>query len=208
MITYNDIYEAAKKEGYSEQLQELSKDFVEEVADYLKDKKEISSKEDDDFSDLIVKTKKQLENAQTLFKELMLKRRKKILNLILIAAETGISKKDFDNMLEFEKELFEELMKCMDSSNKKVLKVFNNNGKAGGHPLSITPEKGQVRNLLSITLEEGKSNEELKQIVTFKENVEEFIDLEGNKLGPFKQGDETELPKEIAKILIEDGKVE
>lgn len=221
MITYSDIYEAAKKEGYSEPLQKLSKDFVEEVADYLKDKKEISSKEDDDFSDIIVKTKKQLENAQTLFKELMLKRRKKILNLILIAAETGISKKDFDNMLEFEKELFEELMKCMDSSNKKVLEVFNNNGKAGGThkgdtPLSnpeegkrkyITPE-GQMRNPLSITPEEGKSNEELKQIVTFKENVEEFIDLEGNKLGPFKQGDEAELPKEIAKILIDDGKVE
>ena len=32
-------------------------------------------------------------------------RRKKILNLVLIAAETGISKKDFDNMLDFEKEL-------------------------------------------------------------------------------------------------------
>ncbi len=177
MITYSDIYEAAKKEGYSEQLQVLSNDFVEDVADYLKDKREISSKEDD-FSDIIIKTKKQLENAQTLFKELMLKRRKKILNLILIAAETGISKKDFDNMLDFEKELFEELMKCIDSSNKKVLESFNG--------------KKQTSN----------------QMVIFRENVEEFIDLEGNKLGPFKQGDQTELPREIAKILIEDGKVE
>ncbi len=178
MITYSDIYEAAKKEGYSEQLQELSKDFVEDVADYLRDKREISSKEEDDFSDMILKIKKQLENAQTLFKELMLKRRKKILNLILIAAETGISKKDFDNMLDFEKELFEELMKCIDSSNKKVLESFN-----------------------------GKK-EASNQSVTFKENVEGFIDMSGNKLGPFKEGDQTELPREIAKILIEDGKVE
>ena len=42
--------------------------------------------------------------AGILFKELMLRRRKKILNLVLIAAETGISKQDFNNMLSLEKE--------------------------------------------------------------------------------------------------------
>ena len=124
MITYNDIYEAARKERYSEQLQKLSKRFITDVADYLKEKKEITSKEDDVFSDIIIKTKKQLENAITLFKELILRRRKKILNLILIAAETGISKQDFDNMLTFEKVLFEELMKCIDSSDKKLNKTL------------------------------------------------------------------------------------
>ncbi len=201
MITYNDIYEAAKKEGYSEQLQILSKDFVEDVADYLRDKKEISSKEEDDFSDGILKIKKQLENAQTLFKELMLKRRKKILNLILIAAETGISKRDFDNMLDFEKELFEELMKCIDTSNKKVLESFN------GKPLRIgiaEEKEARERGRLHIGIAEKESS---NQSVIFKENVDEFIDMEGNKLGPFKEGDKTELPREIAKILVEDGKV-
>ena len=178
MITYNDIYESAKKEGFSEQLQSLPSTFVEDVADYLKDKREISSKEEDDFSEVFVKTKKQLENAQILFKELMLKRRKKILNLLLIAAETGISKKDFDNMLDFEKRLFEELMKCIDASNKEVMSSFNS--------------KGEQR---------GKK-------IKFKESVEEFIDLKGNNLGPFKQGDEVELPRAIANILIDDGKAE
>src|SRR4030043_1147421 len=120
MITYNDIYEAARKERYSDQLQQLPKNFVSEVADYLKEKKEISSKQDDVFSDVIIKVKKQLENATTLFKELIIRRRKKILNLVLIATETGISKQDFENMLAIEKELFEELMSCMDASEKKL----------------------------------------------------------------------------------------
>ena len=84
MITYNDIYEAARKERYSEQLQELSKNFISNVSTYLEEKKEIASKENDVFSDIIVKTKKQLENAYTLFKELMLRRRRKILNLISV----------------------------------------------------------------------------------------------------------------------------
>ena len=51
VITYNDIYEAARKERYSEQLQALPKNFVDEIAEYLKDKKEVASKEDDIFSD-------------------------------------------------------------------------------------------------------------------------------------------------------------
>ena len=76
MITYNDIYEAARKERYSEQLQSLGKNFVEEIAEYLKDKKQLASKDDDVFSDAIAKTKKQLENAVTLFNELMQKKKK------------------------------------------------------------------------------------------------------------------------------------
>ena len=44
MITYNDLYEAARKERYSEQLQQLSKNFILEIAEYLKEKKELVSK--------------------------------------------------------------------------------------------------------------------------------------------------------------------
>ena len=124
MITYSDLYEAARKERYSEQLQPLQKNFITEVAEYLKEKKQLSLKEDDIFSDMVVKTKKQLENAITLFRELMIRRRKKILNLVLIAAETGISKQDFENMLSFEKSLFEELIKNIENSEKKLVRFW------------------------------------------------------------------------------------
>jgi len=180
MITYNDIYEAARKERYSTQLQPIPKNFVEEVSNYLREKKEIASKQDDDFSDVIMKTKKQLENAITLFKELMLRRRRKILNLVLIAAETGISKQDFDNMLTFEKDLFEDFMKCIDSSDKKVNEVLNG----------------------------GKTENSKNELVVFTEDVEEFMDLEGGKMGPFKKGQVANIPKEIVKILIEDKKAD
>jgi len=180
MITYNDIYEAAKKERYSEQLQSLPKNFVEEIAEYLKDKKEMASKEDDVFSDVIAKTKKQLEQAIILFNELMLRRRKKILSLVLIASETGISKQDFENMLAFERELFEELMKGMDFTDKKIQQILN--GKK---------------------LEEDKN-----ELILFRTSVEEFMDLEGGKLGPFEKGQMANIPKNIAKILVDDGKAE
>ena len=179
MITYNDIYEATRKERYSEQLQDLPKNFVSEFAVYLKDKKDISSKEDDDFSDIIVKTKKQLENANTLFNELMRLRKKKILGLILIAAETGISKKDFDNMLQFEKELFEDLMKCIDISNKKMNETLN-----------------------------GKIEEQKNSMIVFLTDVDSFLSPDGEMMGPFRKGDVANIPKEIVRILISDGKVQ
>jgi len=180
MITYNDIYEASRKERYSEQLQKLPKSFIIDVAGYIKEKKEIASKEDDSFSDIIIKTKKQLENATTLFKEFITRRRKKILNLVLIATETGISKQDFDNMFSFEKELFEELMRCVDISDKKLNAILNGDN------------------------QEKQKNE----LIVFNEDVEEFVGLDGEKMGGFEKGQIVNIPKEIAKILVEDGKAE
>src|SRR3989344_6569584 len=104
MITYNELYDALRKERYSEQLQPIPKKFINEVSAYLKDKKEIANKENDEFSDTILKTKKQVENSISIFKELMLRRKKKILELAFVATETGISKRDFENMLAVEKE--------------------------------------------------------------------------------------------------------
>lgn len=181
MITYNEIYEAARKERYAEQLQPIPKNFIKEVADYLREKKEIAMKGNGDFSDSAVKMKKQLENAVTLFRELIIRRRKKILGLVLIASETGISKQDFENMLQIEKELFEEIMKCVEISDKKLNELLN-----GG-------------------IEEKTSENNL---VLFIENVDSFVGLTGEKMGPYDKGQIVNMPKEIAKILISGGKVE
>jgi hypothetical protein len=100
--------------------------------------------------------------------------------LVLIAAETGISRQDFENMLTIEKELFEELMRCIDSSDKKLNETL-----------------------------EGKEKELQKnEMVVFNKDVDEFLDLDGNKVGPFEKGQIANIPKEITKILIADGKAD
>ncbi len=180
MITYNDIYEASRKEKYSEQLQALPKGFIQDVSQYFKDKKEVAGKDEGLFPDSSLKNKKQLENAMVLFKELLRLRRKKLLQLAFIASETGISKRDFDNMFLFEKKLFEKIMKDIELMDKDILSELN-----------------------------GNIGEERKHIlVTFKEGVDEFVGLEGEKLGPYEKGQIVNLPKEICEILIADGKVD
>ncbi len=183
MITYNDLYDALRKERYSEQLQQLPKNFIKEVSLYLKDKKEIASKKTDDFSDTIIKTKKQFENSLAIFKELILRRKKKILELSFIATETGISKRDFENMLQVEKEMFDSIMKTIERTDKKVSEML----------------KG---------MDEEEAAKAKNKMIVFVEDTDEFLDLEGNKLGPFKKGDVANIPEEISNILIVDKKAE
>ncbi|MFW6233194.1 MAG: hypothetical protein ACOC3Z_00865 [Nanoarchaeota archaeon] len=179
MLTYNDIYEASRKEKYSEQLQKLPKNFVKEFAEYIKEKKKIISQEDES-SDNSIKTKKQIENAQTLFKELIRKRKSKILQLVLIASETGISKQDFDSLLNFEKDLFEKLTQCVNDSDSSLYSMMSEKGK------------------------EESSND----LIIFKEDVKEFMGFNGVKMGPYEKDQIANIPRDVANILIEDGKAE
>jgi DNA replication initiation complex subunit (GINS family) len=181
MITYKDIYDAAKRERYSETLQPIPKNFVKEVAQYLKEKREAASKDNDVFSDVLLKTKKQLENAITLFQELLRRRRRKIMNLVLIASETGISKQDFNNMLLIEKKLFERFVADIEKADKELSSFLNGNG-----------HEKEVEN----------------EMVVFLEDVGDFVGMDGNNLGPFSQGEVSNIPKAVAKILVEDGKAE
>lgn len=180
MITYNDIYDAARKERSSEQLQKLPDTFLEDVASYLKEKKDLASRQDDIFSENGLKTKKQLENAITLFRELILRRRKKILNLVLISPETGVPRDELDNFFIFERNLFDDLIKCLEISERQFDEIFNR-----------------------------YTNEAMKnEKICFLEDTEEFVDLEGNNLGPFSAGDVVVVSKEISNILIESKKAE
>ena len=181
MITYNELYDALRKERYSEQLQPIPKLFIKEVSAYLKDKKEIANKDDDNFSDTILKTKKQLENSISIFRELILRRKKKILELAFIAAETGISKRDFENMLLIEKEAFDGIMKALEKKDKKIEELLK-----------------------------GKETENKPQnkMIVFIEDTDPILDLEGNEIGPFKKGDIANLAEEVATILIGDKKAD
>jgi DNA replication initiation complex subunit (GINS family) len=183
MITYNELYDALRKERYSEQLQPIPKRFINEVSIYLKDKKEVANKDNDDFSEDVLKTKKQYENSISIFRELILRRKKKILELAFVAAETGISKRDFENMLAVEKEAFDSIMKILEKSDKKINQLLK--GVGGEEAIK------------------GKN-----KMIVFIQDTEEFLDLDGNQVGPFKKGDMANIAEEVSNILILDKKAE
>ena len=180
MLTFSDIYEAMRKEKYSENLQMLPKKFLVDTSDYFREKKEFLNKEDDLFSDMAIKNKKKLDNAVSSFRDLLRIRKKKILNLAFVASQVGISKKDFENLLAFEKELFEELVKALEKA-----------------------EKNQVADMSG-----SVSNERKHKLVRFLEEVPAFLGFDGGDVGPFSKGEVANLESEIVDILSKDKKVE
>lgn len=175
MITYPEIYELLRKEKYSEQIQPLPKSFSKDLAEYFEDKRKIANKTDETFNDAIVKTKKQLENAIIVLRELMTRRQKKIIDVAIVAAKTGMSKKDYDNLLDSEKRLFDAILKELEEEEKGLNDIIS----------GMSKEK-DLKN----------------KLVRFIQETEEFSDLEGNKLGPFKAGDIANIPKEVSEILV------
>ncbi len=178
MLSYNDLYEIIRKEKYSEILQPLPKRFLEEMAEYFQDKREQSTKEGDLFVDAITKSKKQLENSVSLFKELILRRKRKLLQLVLVAAETGVMKRDYENMLDIERGVFEQLVKVFESEDK----------------------------LIAQQMQGKKEILEKYRLILFHQNVDQFIDMSGNTIGPFTSGELAHMDREVAKILVDTGK--
>ncbi len=82
-------------------------------------------------------------------------------------------------MLDFEKTLFEELMKSVDASDKKLHQELN-----------------------------GEEEKQKNELVMFSEHVEEFTGLNGEKMGAFEKGQIANISREIAKILVDDKKAE
>jgi len=73
------------------------------------------------------------------------------------------------------------LMKCLDVSDKKLNELL---------------EGGKVAEV------------QVNEMVMFKEDVESFVGLDAENMGPFEKGQIVNIPKEITKILFEGGKVE
>jgi len=182
MITYQEIYDILRKEKYNEGLQPLPKNFLKEVGEYLEDKKKTLGKEDSGtglFSDTIRMTRKQMDNSIAIIKELITIREKKILTLSLTASMTGIGKRDTENLLGHEIDLFDIVVKQLEQCQKEITKK-----------LEGREEEKEARNML----------------IRFKDDVPAFLDGEGQELGPFKQDEIANLSAQIAAILIADGK--
>jgi hypothetical protein len=180
MLTFSDIYEAMRKEKYSDNLQLLPAKFLMEVNQYFEDKKNFLKGEKDLFSDVAIKNKKKLDNAMNSFRDLLRIRKKKILNLAFVASEVGIGKRDFDNLFPFEKDLFENLVKALEKAGKSQSEDMNPSQSANGK----------------------------HKLVRFLEDTEEFLGTDGEEIGPFSKGEIANLDSEVVSILESGGKVE
>lgn len=173
MLGYSELYELSRKEKYSEALQPLPKNFLEDFAEYVKSSTSTSHREDS-LLGASPTSNKQLENALAIFKELILKRKRKILNLVFVATETGIMKRDYEHMLSIEKEIFDGMVRMFEDGDKKMSQLLQGTSK----------------------------KEATSKMILFREDVDPFVDHNGTEVGPFKSGDLANLDSDVAGILV------
>jgi len=173
MIKYEDLYEVLRREKNNDALQKMPAGFMKDFSEFIHENKKAITKSDDFFADDIMRYKKEYENSMVLFKELILRRKKKLLNLVFIANETSVMKKDFENMLSFEKDLFDSLLSSVEQTDKLIAML-----------------------LLNGYADSDKAN------VLITEDVEPFVDMSGDSVGPFSKGDTVLLDKKVADILV------
>lgn len=179
MLDYNELYEYVRKEKYGEQLQPLSKQFVNDVGEFFEIRRRQMSQSSEMFSEDALREKKQFENALAIFRELIRIRKKKILNLVFVASETGIMKRDFGTMLDFEQELFEKLVGAIGDADKALQNSLHGrtSNSSGAH-----------------------------KMILVNYPIAEFVDMNGNSIGPFDKGILVNLDTKVADILVSEGK--
>jgi DNA replication initiation complex subunit (GINS family) len=124
-ITYETLFEFLRIEKSREELQKLDDGFYNHVIQYLKQKQDMLDKkrhESDLFAaEEIKKIQIQIDNVHRILKDLHTKREKKILNLAWNKARTNSSLVTTQNLLQEEKQLFNNLSEQLLSFRSDVL---------------------------------------------------------------------------------------
>ena len=101
IITYESLYEILRREKFKEEIQELPKDFIKKVVNYLNDKAgiiETQEKKRSIFSGEVDRVKKEFLNIKKMIKELFERRERKIIDSAIMTARSG-GQLNFKNLL-------------------------------------------------------------------------------------------------------------
>ena len=202
-ITYETLFEILRLEKGREELQKLKETFFEDVADYIEEKNKIlnnSANKMDLFSSTEKeKTRQQIQNTKRILKEIYDRRERKTLNLAIIKAKTGSSAIDTSGMLQLEKQMFEELTFNLDNYRKGILiNLFN----------AKIPQVKERNDIKGQEEDNKKEEKEKFMMIRFKKQVPQFVGKELETYGPFEEDDASNIPTEIATLLIGKGRAE
>ncbi|NQU98686.1 DNA replication complex GINS family protein [Candidatus Woesearchaeota archaeon] len=183
------------------------------------------------------KTRIQIQNIKKIVKELYEVRERKIIRIAVNKSKTGSTLTNTTAMLPTEKTFFNEVLEVLNSNRDSVLKnvLFFENGEIRVTPKPAPvdekkedeppkeevseevekeeeekeePETEPVEKEEEVKQEEAGDDYDEKVKVKFTGEVPKFLGKKLEVYGPFKEGDEAEVPRIIANILINKGKVE
>jgi DNA replication initiation complex subunit (GINS family) len=164
-ITFELIRKIQREEQRTPKLTKLPESFYKNVKSYLENKRTASNR----------RVALEAKNAERLVEDIFNRRERKLFNLSIITARTGIAP---ENLTEEEKVFFESIVDKMKERRAKIIDKI---------------------------LEKAAGKKETETLVVFSEDVPEFVGSDMKTYGPFKKGDISKLPKENMKVMINRG---
>ncbi len=204
IITHETLFEIIKREKDRTELQKLDDTFFNDVVDYIKEKKKITSNESLFSSDEKKKVQIQIKNIRRLLKDLYDKREKKIINIALDKSRTKSDVIDISALLKEEKILFEYLVTLFNRFRAGILYNLLNES------IPVVEKEKTDNSEVKEIIEKQTKNEVKKdtKLVRFVHAVPKFVGKELEEYGPFEEDDIANLPNEIADVLINKDRVE
>ena len=194
IITYETLYELLRREKSRSEIQDLGKDFFNDVIKYVKDKKDIlesqKSKDNVFAAREIERTTKQLDSIYRILKELYEKREGKILTSATLNSRND-SKIDMSVFLPDEFKFYETIKNDLNLYRKGIL---------GNLLEGKLPVLGEPKVI--------KSDFKDKMLIRFIIPVPKFVGSNGFNYGPFEEEDVANLSLDVAKLLIEKERAE
>jgi len=235
-ITYETLFDLLRREKTREELQELDKTFYSDVVAYMQAKQSLIDNKGSQAelfgASESEKIKLQIQNIKKIVKELYDRRVSKIMKLGMNRSKAGGGISNTVAMLPEEKTFFDETLLLLNKNREDILnqilffeklesrvslkKDFVEAKKEFSKVKSASEEETNEE----IDEDEGTSEEkdskeqesdddyDIKVSVRFKDKVPKFVGKKLETYGPFEEGDEAELPRIIAKILINKDKAE
>lgn len=235
-ITYETLYEILRAEKTKDELQELDENFYANVLVYLKEKTKIlqdAAMKDNIFAtDEMETTRLQISNIKKIIKEIYDRREKKILDIAINKSRTNSDIIDTSNLLLQEQKFFKTItglldlfrqgilhqllllkepnieMECEKQETAEQNNTVEKTAAAAESQALPTQENKDAMQATLMPAEEPQTssmpagNKKIK----ITKQTEQFVGKELELYGPFNEGEVTELPGEIADILIGNGK--
>ena len=201
-VTFETLFELLRREKDREELQKLNDFFFRDVVAYLKEKNQIleGREQTELFSaDEKIKTEKELVNIKKIIKELYERREKKIVRMAVDKNRAKSTIIDTSAFLKEEKQLFELLVALLDKGRESII-----NHILEGRLPAVTEEKSEE---IAMPVESAKEKKST-MLVRFLHAVPRFVGPALEEYGPFEEEDVASLPVEIARVLINKGRVE
>lgn len=198
-ITFDTLFSLLRLEKSREEIQELDKSFLDDVTQYLNEKKELLTKETEGLNVFMnnerERTIKQLSNTKRILNEIYERREKKIIDMALVQSRTKSNLISTAPLLNTEIELYEHLVKLFDRFRDGIL--YN----------LLEGEKVELKQIQPEQKEQAKEEKKTKKI-KFLNDTPKFVGENLEVYGPYEQEEVAELPKEIAELLVLKGRAQ